>query len=74
MGGTGLTVSGATNLGMAVGSTNGILMENVSAGTYNISTAGVVNVTSRRNNGIVMNSVTNSSVAFGNTTIPTKTV
>jgi len=70
VGGTGLTVSGATNLGMAVGSTNGILMENVSAGTYNISTAGVVNVTSRRNNGIVMNSVTNSSVAFGNTTIP----
>ncbi|MCC6280251.1 MAG: hypothetical protein IT262_06620 [Saprospiraceae bacterium] len=70
VGGTGLTISGATNLGMAVGSTNGILMENVSAGTYNISTAGVVNVTSRRNNGIVMSGVTNSSVAFGNTTIP----
>lgn len=70
VGGTGLTISGATNLGMAVGSTVGILMENVSAGTYNFSTAGVVNITSRRNNGIVMNSVTNSSVAFGNTTIP----
>jgi hypothetical protein len=70
VGGTGLTVSGATNLGMAVGSTNGILMENVSAGTYNISTAGVVNITNRQSNGIVMSGVTNSTVAFGNTTIP----
>jgi len=70
VGGTGLTISGATNLGMAVGSTNGILMQNVSAGAYNISTAGLVNINSRRSEGIVMSNVTNSSVAFGNTTIP----
>lgn len=67
--GTGLIVTGNTSLSMAAGSTNGLLMDNVSAGTYNVSSSGTVTINDRRDVGILLNNVAGTSLNFGLTTV-----
>lgn len=71
VGGTGLAITGATTtIALSSGTNNNILLENINAGTYVISSSGALNINGRRDFGIYLNTVTGSTVSFGNTTIP----
>jgi len=70
VGGTGLSITGATTtLGLSSGTNNNILFENINGGTYAISSSGILNINGRRDFGIYLLAVTGSTVSFGNTTI-----